>query len=628
MPKITIIEKSSEIDTVLTTKFPAYSWENTFKFHSDLRIVDENGSPTHVTSAGRKFQIIGKRVRHYSFYERICRFGLGVAITLMTCGMALFNKRIKHLITKKHVSKRFAIPLETVVVIRTSQGIKTDVQIIFQDPISQEGKRTNFAKVQEGQQSHLMLVIHKALRADGGREFVESEGNFSSALLEFAKQPLNLMEAPYINAIGQFSEILEKLDEVEVAAFFNLANHSSHGTPPSLHQFNPASLLATLMFAREKKRALALSEALFAKWVQTPEVRITKLLYSIDKTVLPKDKIAGYLDTAILQNCVEQATFLRRIVKKNKVQLPPLTWRRLAIFLTDPSERLRELDADTRLEMYKLANAYGHERMVNMLEGFFKHEIALSNPKWPGLLSGYTSVIAIRQAVENLLDLLRKAGKLLSPQEFSEVDRTAFEQVSVDFGLLQGSVYLEEIVKQAGLTGIKIHSYIAVWEGSDNPRFKIVEKRVTPTTPGWRFFRQKVTHVERHFSAQEAEAITKFLVETAYSGRGLHVPHVFQITREGVVVNPYFSLFCKHQERKMKNGRTRSEPLFFSKCAEDLKRLTDFQNEEAASFVKNLSDIRHLYEEDLRENPRLKSPLEGQTGALTPFDNFALEFKM
>lgn len=621
MPKVIIVEEFSEIDARLQAECPASKWEKTTKFSSYSRLVNEHGALVAANSNGRKFQILDKRVYRYSLYERIYRVSLGLAMALITFGTALFNKRVKHLITKQHISRRFAVPFETGLVVKTSRGEKTDVQIIFQDPVLQDGRPVNFARVQEGEQSELLLVTHTPMRVGGKREFIGFQGNLPLALFEFAKQPLNLMEAPYVNATGHFCSVLENLDKEELESFFTLVNQKDPESRPSLHQFNAASLLATLMFAKEKKMRLDLSrvddkeETLFTKWIKTSEVRITKLLYEIDSKVLPDDKIADYLDNAILQGFGEQAIFLKKIARKKKVKLPFSTWCRLAVFIPDPTDRLRKIDSAVRLEMYRLGNAYGKESLVQKLEPYFEEELKVSKPNWPGILFEYRSIIAIKGAVGELLGALRTAGKLLTREEFARIDSTQFEEVSVDFGFLQGEVYLEELVKQEKLTPLKIRSYLAVWEGSGDPCFKIVEGRLTPMALGWRFFKQQVRQFQRHFTVQEIEAIAKFVVKSAYSARRLHVPNIFQIAEKDVVVTPQLSFFYRHGLEEV----SRKEPVFLNNWIEDVRRFAD--SETAALFATH---IREAYKLNLRPKQEDGSEIR----LLTPFDNFKFDFKI
>lgn len=558
MPKFIVVDSHNKMDAVLADVSPSHKWEDARSFKSYLQVVDDKGNRVSTNSLGRKFQIVGKKISYFSVYQRIFRSLLGGIITVITCGVALRHRAVKNLLLKKYTSKHFAIPFKEKMVVKTASGISTQFKLVFPDPIQLGMEKLNFVDITESEKNFLAVVSHAPIRSDGVRELTESKESQAKVLFAFAKQPLNLMEAPYAHTIERFNVVLKKLNPTELSEFFKLIDQVSEEGVPALHLFNAASLLATLEFTRVKKIHLDLCKkdpqrnTIFAKWIANSDSRITRLLYEMDSTVLPDEKIGEYLDRAILMDLPEQANFLSALVERRKLKLPNLTECRRDVFLGSPSfnaSRLKGLSDTSKEELYAIANAYGRENLVKLL----RPSSVTKHKHLPGILSGYSDSIFAREAVEEILQTLRNTRCLLSAEEFSRrLDRSTFEEVSGDFGTLQGKLFLESVLSQGKFKGIKIRPFIAVWEGKEDPSFKIVEHRIVPNEAGWKFYRKKVTEVKPRLTLEEAEQIVKFLRDAGYSSQHVYRPDVVQITKEGAVVSSLFSLFCQTRDQGLK----------------------------------------------------------------------------
>lgn len=102
MPSIKITENFHAL------KFSS-RWEDSKKFHSKNRLVDQFGKPVSSNYQGTVYEILSKKEYKYSFFERTARGMVGVAALIATLGLAVFDKNIRNLFKSKKAPIRFAV---------------------------------------------------------------------------------------------------------------------------------------------------------------------------------------------------------------------------------------------------------------------------------------------------------------------------------------------------------------------------------------------------------------------------------------------------------------------------------------------------------------------------------------
>ncbi len=102
MVKFTSVRELKEIPQV-------DGWKDVEKFKSRNRIVNADGNDAIGASNGVRYQIVSKKEREISIFERIGRISLGVFYTAITCGFALSIKSVRKLFTKQSETIRFGI---------------------------------------------------------------------------------------------------------------------------------------------------------------------------------------------------------------------------------------------------------------------------------------------------------------------------------------------------------------------------------------------------------------------------------------------------------------------------------------------------------------------------------------
>ena len=180
MPGFEIINNSSEIKL-------NNEWIDSLSFKNKGSIVNDQGKPVSLDYAGRQYQLIIKKERIFSFWERVNRAFLDILATVRSLDFTLSNKVVKKLFTKNHESIRFGIPFTKINEIKNISLLLELVRFAQQQKIQPH----NFI-MENGitNQQALIAIAKLAAQQDesGASEYIQNYGiKDEQALVDIAK---------------------------------------------------------------------------------------------------------------------------------------------------------------------------------------------------------------------------------------------------------------------------------------------------------------------------------------------------------------------------------------------------------------------------------------------------------
>ncbi len=117
-----------KLDSLDKLKFSS-RWKNSKAFHCQGRLINKNGEYVKVTYPGTAYQIMLKKERAFTTFERLNRFTQYVFLNLLTLGLCNLSKRCRHLFTKDKLVCRYAVRFQPPKMLDSKNVSANDVKL-------------------------------------------------------------------------------------------------------------------------------------------------------------------------------------------------------------------------------------------------------------------------------------------------------------------------------------------------------------------------------------------------------------------------------------------------------------------------------------------------------------------
>lgn len=447
-------------------------WVDSPKFNSKNRLVDENGKKISADFNGNCYQLICKKQRNFSTFEKVKRVCLGILAVAVTLGAASFLKSVQKLFTKKTESVRFGVLEEN------TPTFMEDGKLWYQRPKILYGgldlgdnKELNFAQITQNRKTKLLAVTGSEI----SKKYTAYEGTPLDALLKLAQNPKERssfsMGRCYDSPITHFLKHTDNTLVSEEEFFKFILEKDENGTP-RICTLNDGCTLEVLKMLQEKNIPINLhektqqNETLFSLWVGKDQFEIVKTILEIDPTVIKKtqDPKKSVLIKAVLSGDEKEAHLILDAMEKVSIPLnEEEMWFKNAIKddCNFSEKEFGKLPKELKEKIFYSANIFSSAKMVTKLKTLKMEEPPRFWPG-PGIFARNMDVVTSRKVMEGFLKNLRKEKLLLSQQEFNQFDKTQYIEKVDQIGRILGRDFIEKIIKENGLKHIKAHKKIAV----------------------------------------------------------------------------------------------------------------------------------------------------------------------
>jgi len=569
------------------------------------KIVDEHGKKVGADYSGRKYEVIGKKERDFSWWELLLRRVKGVAFTVFSLGFVfIFNrKEALKLFTREKEVIRFGQLVGQTESAR-SEEIATkpygyeSPKLLLQDTELAPNQFLNFALVEKSGKKQLVPVVYSN-QFSQRVPCKEYEGSPMEALLRIVqdkKQRLSWISSRHFGP--PINYILTHPDNVCIKAedFFALLQERDETGTPRIQTLNAGSTRELLQLAQEGKVHIdfqaktAQGNDLFTTWAGQGNQEITRLLLELHSEFAvqaPQPFVR-----AALQGHKEVELLLAAIEKYGIELSPDEIWIKRAVKndCAFADEEFTSLDQDMQKQVYFVANAFTNYALVDRLKALgMAEEPRFSNG--PYLFAYNMDVVSVKKRVNDFLISLRQAGQLMTQDEFNKLNRREYISKGEQIGRILGTDFIKKIIAENGLRHIKVPKKIAVIKNvGENISFSL-SRGLEPLVDGdhVEIFAERIHEVERKLSLEEALEFMIVLEETGFND---FLGHNFIFSEDGIYfIDTEFTNFSP------------SSPCFGS--IETIKNLLNPQDVEP--FMREFTQRKKQFE---REKPEREANIQ------------------
>lgn len=311
--------------------------------------------------------------------------------------------------------------------------------------------------------------------------------------------------------------------------FFTFIQERDQTGTPRICTLNSANILEVLTIIKEKNIPLNLDDktpegqTLFTLWAGKGNAKITGIMLELDPSVV--EQIQGQTKSAFVEAALnghkEEADILiNAMEKRNSLLSPEEVWikRALKNDCVFCDEEFTQLDPQLKIKIFFVANACANENIVKKLKSLGMNELPLF---WPGphIFACNMDIVTARNVMENFLKDLKREGLLLTEEEFSKLDENNYIRKLSQIGRIQGRNFIERLAKENGLKHIKVPKKIVVInKGLETISFRIAASLELASKPDQlKLYAERVQHVDRKLSLEEAVELMIILEKTGYS---------------------------------------------------------------------------------------------------------------
>jgi hypothetical protein len=355
--------------------------------------------------------------------------------------------------------------------------------------LKDEGIELNFAEVTIDGRTEIIPVQRPYQQGTFGQyqqgtfgQYIRYPGSQNEALLKIAQD--NTRRFSWSSGLHYGSPIKFVLEHennrlLQTKEFLTyLLTPNDDGRLP-LHTVNKSSLLEILDLARSNSIVINLEtvdpithETLFSKWTGTGDVRLTQaLLRSAPSAIRQTEgREESFFVRAVLGGFEDEAQVLWQAMQAERIE-PTQADRWIQKAFTNDcnftDQEFIQLPIELQQKMFKTANIGINREFLHKLRDFGMHQPP-AQPERAGLFSYNMDAIDVEQTLQTFLGNLRRAGLLLTKEEFAQKDRARYYYKGDDIGLVLGRDYIERTANCLNLPYIKVHKKIAVIQPEDD----------------------------------------------------------------------------------------------------------------------------------------------------------------
>jgi hypothetical protein len=368
-----------------------------------------------------------------------------------------------------------------------------------------------------------------------GKEFQAYKGSSLEALVKIAQSHA---ASPMYDSKRPPQPIRYILDHpnntISEQEFLDFVLAKDERGTPRIYTFHPTSTREVLQMIIEKKMPMNFhettpqGETLFTRWAkERRDTNVTALLLEIDPTLIKQ--VQGLSESpfvkAVLHKSQAKAEMLLKAMEQQGVPLSlEEQWMKRAMendhHFSDAE--FQTLSQDLKEKIYCTANSYGHAELLKRLHALGMQEAPLFVYGGHEMIAKNMDLMAAHQVIEGFLQDLKGHDALMTEEDFQKLDRSKYREKGDAIGRIQGTRFIDKVVKENGLKRIKSPKKIAVIKhGVTSLSFNVEsqwgEIKVPSGTDQLTIYAQNIKSVNRKLTLEEAIEFMITLEKTGFN---------------------------------------------------------------------------------------------------------------